>query len=101
MAGKHEMVNSAKTGTVPSDFPAKKTRLRPIHVRLYHGSNLLTELLIYFILVASPWAFGTTQPATVWTMNIAGFVLVGLLLIKGFIRGFRDYRPMKWAAVGK
>jgi O-antigen ligase len=95
------MTNPATTGQARAEFPPWNTRLRPVHIRLYHGSNILTELLICFILVASPWAFGTTQPATVWTMNIAGFLLGALLLVKGFICGFRDYRPMKWLAAEK
>lgn len=40
--------------------------------------DTLSEGLLYGMIVFSPWAFGTTQPWSVWTMNVAGYAL-GLL----------------------
>ena len=44
--------------------------------------DVLTEAVLYFMIVFSPWAFGTTQPWAVWTMNVGGFFLGALLLAK-------------------
>ncbi len=45
---------------------------------VYRFCDKATEGLFYFMAVFSPWAFGTTQPWSIWTMNVCGF-LVGLL----------------------
>ncbi len=73
-----------------------RVRLRSLHIRLYHLSDLLTEGLIYLLLVASPWAFGTTQPIVVRFMDIGGYALGGLLVIKLFIRHWAGYKPVTW-----
>ncbi len=51
--------------------------------------------------VFSPWAFGTTQPWSIWVMNLAGFALGILLLTKLFIRGVKDFRPPRWEYFSK
>lgn len=56
----------------------------------------LTAGLICFMVMFTPWAFGTTQFWSIWTMNITGFVLGILLLIKGLIRWRTGYRPSRW-----
>ena len=43
----------------------------------------LSEIIIYFVLIFSPWAFGTTENWSIWTINIAAFTL-GFLLISKF-----------------
>lgn len=48
------------------------------------------------MLVFSPWAFGTTQPWSIWCMNFAGYALGGLLLIKLFIRKGKKYPALRW-----
>ena len=39
----------------------------------------MTEVLIYTMVVFGPWAFGTTQPWSIWLMNGAGYAL-GVIL---------------------
>jgi len=65
-------------------------------VQLYRFCEDLTEPLVYAALVFSPWAYGTTQPWSIWTMNIAGYVLGLLLLTKLVIRWGKGYRPSRW-----
>lgn len=71
-------------------------KLRASDVQIYRGCDLVSEPIIYFQLLFGPWAFGTTQPWSVWTMNTAGYVLGLLLLTKLAIRRFKDYRPPRW-----
>jgi hypothetical protein len=56
----------------------------------------LTEAMVYFLLVFSPWAFGTTQP---WSIGVVCWVSYGmgfLLLIKHWIRWRMGYHPARW-----
>ncbi|MBL9168292.1 MAG: O-antigen ligase family protein [Verrucomicrobiales bacterium] len=46
----------------------------------YRWTDKATEYLILFMVVFSPWAFGTTENWSIWTMNAAGYLL-GLLLL--------------------
>ena len=62
----------------------------------YHLAEDVSELLIYFVLVFSPWAFGTTEPWSLWTMRSCGYCLGLLLRIKLFLRGVKGYRPARW-----
>lgn len=55
-----------------------------------------TEFLVCTMAVFSPWAFGTTQEWAIWVMNIAGFVLGGLLTTKWLIRLATGYCPTRW-----
>ena len=54
--------------------------------RLFRFCDGLTEAVIYFMIVFSPWAFGTTQDWSIWTMNVCGYVLGALLVTKWFVR---------------
>lgn len=65
-------------------------------IRLYHLCDGLTELLIYGLVVFTPWAFGTTQPWSIRAMNIGGYALGLLLGAKLVIRWFQHYRPARW-----
>jgi hypothetical protein len=56
----------------------------------------LTEAIIYFMVIFTPWAFGTTQSWAIWTMNIAGYLLAGLLAAKWVIRWQSGYQPSRW-----
>jgi hypothetical protein len=56
--------------------------LRAADVQLYRICDDLSGLIIFPMLVFGPWAFGTTQPWSIWTMNIAGYALGILLLAK-------------------
>ena len=75
---------------------AQAPRLGIRDIRRYRVSDSLSGSLIGFMVVFSPWAFGTTQPATIWTMNLTGYALGALLAVKWFIRRFRGYRPPRW-----
>jgi O-antigen ligase len=72
--------------------PASRRRT-PTAFRICDG---VTEGLLYFQAVFAPWAFGTTERWSIWTMNAAGYGLGGLLLAKGWIRWRSGYRPMRW-----
>ena len=70
--------------------------LRARDVRLYRVCEDLTEVLIYAMVVFGPWAFGTTQPWSVWIMNGAGYLLGVVLVCKLSIRRLKDYHPSRW-----
>ena len=67
-------------------FPGRLLQLRAANIQLHRICDDLSGVLIFPMLVFSPWAFGTTQPWSIWTMNLAGFALGILLLVKLFIR---------------
>lgn len=71
-------------------------RLRARDVELYHLCECFTELLIYLMVIFSPWAFGTTEDWSIRTMNAGGYALGGLLAIKLAIRWLEGYRPPRW-----
>jgi len=70
--------------------------LRARHVHLYTACESATATLVYLIVVFSPWAFGTTQPWSIWTMNAAGYLLGILLVLKLIIRHAKGFRPPRW-----
>ncbi len=74
----------------------KHRPLRARDVQLYRACEDLTEPLIYLMVVFSPWAFGTTQPWSIWLMNAAGYLLGLLLAAKLAIRWLKGYRPPRW-----
>jgi hypothetical protein len=73
--------------------------LRAADVQLYRICDDLSGMLIFPMLVFGPWAFGTTQHWSIWTMNIAGYALGVLLLVKLFIRGPKGYTALRWENV--
>src|SRR5262245_58629610 len=52
----------------------------------YRVCDAFTEAVLYFMVLFAPWAFGTTERWSAWTMNIAGYFLGSLLLTKWLIR---------------
>lgn len=42
--------------------------------------------LIYFLVIFTPWAFGTTQTWSIWTANVACYLLGGLWVAKWWVR---------------
>ncbi|MBE0545472.1 MAG: O-antigen ligase family protein [Verrucomicrobia bacterium] len=62
----------------------------------YRLSDQLSGWLIYFAVVFSPWAFGTTQLWSIWTMNVTGYLLGGLLGFKWCLRRGLGYQPLRW-----
>src|SRR5260221_9138431 len=65
-------------------------------VQMYRVCDELSGALIFLMVIFSPWAFGTTQPWSIWTMNVAGFALGILLLPKLFIRELKNYPAPRW-----
>ena len=65
-------------------------------MQLYRVCDDLTEPVIYLMALFSPWAFGTTQPWSIWTMNCAGYILGVLLAVKLAIRWLKGYHPPRW-----
>jgi O-antigen ligase len=61
--------------------------------KLHRWSDRCTEALIYFMVLFSPWAFGTTQHWSIWTMNITAYGLGVLLVSKWIIRWSSGFRP--------
>lgn len=64
--------------------------------RVYRICDAITEVLVYLMVVFTPWAFGTTQPWSIWTTNVAGCALGGLLTAKWLIRWRTGYKPSRW-----
>ena len=64
--------------------------------RAYRFCDGATEALLYFMLIFSPWAFGTTREWAIWVMNSGGYLLGGLWLAKGLIRRMTGYQPARW-----
>jgi hypothetical protein len=81
--------------SVFTSFRTSRT-LRARDVQFYRACEILTEALIYLIVVFSPWAFGTTQTWSIRIMNAAGYVLGLLVVCKWGIRRFKGYRPPRW-----
>ena len=80
--------------------PDSRASRRRTHRRAgstYHVCERLTEATLCFAVVFNPWVFGTTQEWTIWTMNIAGYVLGGLLAIKWLVRLAMGYCPARWS----
>lgn len=65
--------------------------------KLHKWADKCTEILIYFMVIFSPWAFGTTQHWSIWTMNITAYGLGALLVSKWIIRWSTSFRP--WPSV--
>ena len=54
--------------------------------KLHKLSEKITEILIYFTIIFSTWAFGTTELWSIWTVNISAYALGIILIIKLIIR---------------
>ncbi|SVD65741.1 uncharacterized protein METZ01_LOCUS418595, partial [marine metagenome] len=71
-------------------MPRKRKSREP---RIHKWSDRCTEALIYFMVIFSPWAFGTTEHWSIWTMNITAYGLGVLLVSKWIIRWSTGFRP--------
>jgi len=78
--------------------PARSERRSPTlrAVLVFRACERFSGWLICFMVVFSPWAFGTTQPWAVWTMNVTGYLLGLLLLIELLVCKWHGYRPPRW-----
>lgn len=74
--------------------PGRAPTLRA--VLTFRACDHFSEWLIHFMVVFSPWAFGTTQSWSIWTMNITGYLLGMMLVAKLLIRGSCNYQPARW-----
>ncbi len=70
--------------------------LRATDVQSYRVCDDLSGVLIFPMIIFSPWAFGTTQPWSIWIMNFMGYALGLLLLTKLFIREVKGYPALRW-----
>jgi hypothetical protein len=62
----------------------------------YRFCDELSGGLICFMVVFTPWAFGTTQEWSIWTMNVTGVILGALLAAKWLIQRQTGYRHPRW-----
>jgi hypothetical protein len=82
-------------GLNPSDSsqPAAFSRgFRPAPP-LYEWFDQISGWIICTMAVFTPWAFGTTQPWSIWTMNALGYTLGALLISKWFMRWQWSFAP--------
>ena len=89
----------AAAASTPEQKPKRRNRLHrftAFEVQLYHLLDSASGILLLCMVFFSPWAFGTTQPWSVWSMNIAGYVLGTAFLLKIVIRKVRGYSPARW-----
>ena len=77
----------------PSGFRPASRQRTPSAYRICDG---ITESALYFMIVFAPWSFGTTERWSIWTMNIAGYALGVLLLVKRWVGWRAGYRPARW-----
>lgn len=64
-----------------------------VEPKLHVITDKLSEILIFFIVLFSPWAFGTTEAWSIWTMNITAYSLGILFIIKQLTRQITNYKP--------
>jgi len=69
-------------------------------LRLYQVCDAAPGSVLYLMVLFSPWAFGTTQPWSIWAMNAAGYFLGLLLAVKWIIRLLTGYRSARWGGGG-
>ncbi len=62
----------------------------------YRIADAVSGILLCVMIVFSPWAFGTTQPWAIWTMNAGGYLLGLGLIVKWSIRWKTGYEPARW-----
>lgn len=67
-------------------------RTPPLHSRF----DVLTEALLIFLVIFTPWAFGTTQLWAIFATNLACYSLGLLLVGKWMIRRILPYYPPRW-----
>src|ERR1051325_191877 len=80
----------------PSPSPVSPPTLTLRAVLAYQAFDRLSGVLICFMIVFSPWAFGTTQNWSIWVMNVTAYLLGMALAAKLFIRRQCGHRPARW-----
>lgn len=87
-----------ETPPVPAhDSPAARSRLTLAWILLYERADALSGGLLLGMLIFSAWAFGTTQPWSIWTMNLCGYAIALLLGLKLLIRLGLGHKPVRWS----
>ena len=81
--------------------PAMRPRLTLAGILLYDQADRVSGWMLTAMLVLSPWAFGTTQTWSIWTMNGCGYALGILFGIKQVIRHRLGHRPERWGQTDK
>jgi hypothetical protein len=71
-------------------------QIRPGDVHIHHACDVLSGLILIGMVLFCPWALGSTQPWSTWTMNAAGYTLGILLLIKLWVCHARGYVGPRW-----
>jgi hypothetical protein len=66
-------------------------------VTAYRACDDLTALLLYLLVLFSPWALGSSQPWAIWVMNAGGYALGLLLLVKLATRWLKGYPAPRWS----
>src|SRR6266513_1348452 len=90
-----DSTNAGKPGrSHAAAFGQRSPTLRA--VLTFQPCHRFSEWLIHFMVVFSPWAFGTTQPWSIWTMNLSGYLLGVMLIAKLLIRTLCGYKPPRW-----
>ncbi len=96
METRESLAALATTAQPPKEGSRRRRRLRARDIQLYRLCEDLTSVLIYFMVIFSPWAFGTTQVWSMWVMNVVGYATGFLLAIKLVIRRLKGYQPARW-----
>lgn len=98
------MASEATDGTPPAAFhaaptvPASSPPVERHEPAAHRRVDRLSEWLLLGMVVFSPWALAGWPPWAVWTLNIGGYLLWGLLAAKAVIRRRTGYRPPRWNA---
>ena len=92
--GKH-FLKTTQPNKLPKaeKMPPRKRGRKSNEPKLHKLADKMTEILIYFMVIFSPWAFGTTEPWSIWTMNISAYALGILLVTKWITRLATKYNP--------
>lgn len=73
----------------------------PEVARRFHAvCDQVTGSVLCAMVVFGPWAFGTTEPWSIWSMNAGGLLLGALLLSKWAVRSSCGYYPPVWGRAG-
>jgi hypothetical protein len=62
----------------------------------YRWADQATGILLLVAVVFAPWAFGTTQEWSIWTLNVLGYLMGALLAFKWLVRWKSDFGPTRW-----
>jgi O-antigen ligase len=96
IAGRSGSSNPAAKQPPRSEQPHPRGRSASLRqVLAYRACDRVSGWLICFMVVFSPWAFGTTQLWSIWTLNVTGYALGLMLLFKLWLRFRRGYRPVR------